>query len=87
MYSIIGDLGAEGEIMIASPEVAERVGVLMLEIGVKLDASVADVEACCSEDEFADYRRAVARIMGAMLLDIMNPIYATHPALKPAQLK
>jgi hypothetical protein len=72
--------------MISSPEVAERVNALMLEIAAKLNASIADVGSSCPEEEFANYRRVVAK-MGAMLLDIMNPIYAAHSALKPSQLE
>jgi hypothetical protein len=56
-------------------------------LGAKLNASIADVESSCPEEEFANYRRVVGKIMGAMLLDIMNPIYAAHPALKPSQLE
>jgi hypothetical protein len=73
--------------MIQNPEVAARVSALMLEIGAKLDASIADVQASCSEDELREYRRAVGRLMGALLLDIMNPLYAAHPTLKPRQLE
>ena len=73
--------------MISSPEVAERVNALMLEIGAKLNASIADVGSSCSEEEFANYRHVVGKIMGAMLLEIMNPIYAAHPGLKPSQLE
>ena len=73
--------------MISSPEVAKRVNALMLEIGTKLNASIADVGSSCPEEEFMNYRRVVGKIMGAMLLDIMNPIYAAHPALKPSELE
>lgn len=72
--------------MISSPEVAERVNPLVLEIAAKLNASIADAGSSCPEEEFVNYRRVVAKIMGAILLDIMNPIYAAHPALKPSQL-
>jgi len=73
--------------MISSPEVAERVNALMLEIGAKLNASIADVGSSCPEEEFANYRHVVGKIMGAMLLETMNPIYAAHPGLKPSQLE
>jgi hypothetical protein len=73
--------------MISSPEVAARVNSLMLEIGAKLNASISDVGSSCPEEEFANYRRVVAQVMGTMLVDIMNPIYAVHPALKPSQLE
>ena len=73
--------------MISSREVAENVNALMLEMGAKLNASIADVKSSCPEEEFANYRRVVGKIMGAMLLDIMNPIYAVHPELKRSQLE
>jgi hypothetical protein len=68
-------------------DVAFEVSNLMLEMGAKLDASVALVEARCTPDELAAYRVAVSRIMGTMLLEIMNPLYARHRDLKPKQLK
>jgi hypothetical protein len=60
---------------------------LMLEIGAKLNASIADVGSSCPEEEFANYRHVAGKIMGTMLLEIMNPIYAAHPGLKPSQLE
>ena len=73
--------------MISDPQVAHTVSALMLEIGAKLDASVAEVQAACPESEFVNYRRAVGSVMGTMLLDIMNPLYALHADLKPSQLR
>lgn len=72
--------------MIESAEVAEQINSLMLEYGRKLDASVHLVKERCSEDELNTYRRAVGKVMGSMLLDIMNPLYAKHPDLEPTQL-
>lgn len=59
----------------------------MLEFGANLDATVADVQALCPQAEFESYRRAVGRIMGSILLDLMNPIYEMHPELKPKELE
>ena len=61
--------------------------MLMLEIGAKLDASVADVQASCLLPEFEKHRREVGQIMGRMLLDIMNPLYDQHPEIKPKERK
>ena len=72
--------------MIADRSVAEKVSTLMVEFGARLNESVATVQASYSESEFSAYRAAVGRLMGAMLLDIMNPIYGQHPDLKPPQL-
>jgi hypothetical protein len=40
------------------------------------------VQENCPPDEFLKYRRAVAGIM-AELLEVLNPLYSIHPALKP----
>ena len=73
--------------MITESKVARNVSDLMIEFSAKLNSSVVDVREACPEDEFANYRHAVARVMDEMLLGIMNPIYDTHPALKPAGLE
>ena len=73
--------------MIASEKIAEEISKLMLEFGARLDASVALVKDNCTAEELQLYRRAVGEIMGAMLLDIMNPLYEKHPRLKPEQLR
>jgi hypothetical protein len=66
--------------------VASEIHDLMLEFSAKLDNSIKFVKENCDQDEFNRYRQAVGRIMGNMLLDIMNPIYSDHPDLKPADL-
>jgi hypothetical protein len=68
-------------------EVAAQLSALMLEYGATLDRSVELVTANGSEQEAVRYKRAVGRIMGEMLVEIMNPIYAEHPDLKPPQLR
>ena len=73
--------------MIEKKEIAAQISALMVEYGAKLDASVALVRDHCSENELKEYRRAIGKIMGDMLLEIMNPLYQRHPDLKPPQLK
>ena len=41
----------------------------------------------CTEAEFSEYRRMIAKSMGAMLFEIINPICAKYPELKPTQLR
>jgi hypothetical protein len=67
-------------------ETAEAVSKLMLEHGAKLNDSVRIVMEKCSKEEFHAYRRAVGKVMGTMLTEIMNPIYREHPDLKPTNL-
>jgi hypothetical protein len=73
--------------MITNPEAARQVSALMLHVGAQLNQSVAVVQNLCDRTEFERYRSAVGDVMGVMLLDIMNPLYAMHPELKPPELK
>jgi hypothetical protein len=68
-------------------EVAEEVVNLALECGEKLDSSLAFVRDNCSNDEFEAYKTSIGKIMGGLLLDIMNPIFREHPSLKPEKLR
>jgi hypothetical protein len=65
---------------------AQRISALMLDYGAKLDESVDFVKTRCSDEEFNRYKEAVGRILGNMLLDIMNPLYEEHPDLRPPNL-
>lgn len=67
-------------------KVAIEIVDLMLDFGNRLNASVALVQNNCTDDELVEYRRAVGKLMGDMLLNIMNPIFEEHPELKPDQL-
>jgi hypothetical protein len=73
--------------MIRQRAIAEQISQLMIDIGARLDSSVILVQSQCSAEEFAVYRRAVGTIMGEMLLEVMNPLYAQHPDLRPSELK
>jgi hypothetical protein len=69
--------------MIRDARIAKQVSDLMVEFSGRLDGSIATVRDQCSPEEFAVYRRAVGRIMGEMLLEVLNPLYAEHSSLKP----
>jgi hypothetical protein len=73
--------------MITNKDTATQISALMLELGAKLDASVALVRDTCEEQEFNRYRRVVGELMGTMLLEVMNPLYQAYPELKPVGLR
>src|ERR1041385_53022 len=54
-------------------DVAGEMSRLMLDVGARLDTSVVLVEERCTQGELESYRKAVGKIMGYMLIDIMNP--------------
>ena len=72
--------------MIRDPRIAQQVSDLMIEFQGRLNGSIITVQEKCSSEEFKVYRLAVGKIMGEMLLEVMNPLYARHPALKPSEL-
>jgi len=73
--------------MFQKKAVAAEISNLMLEFGSKLDASIVLVQQECDEEESKAYRSAIGKIMGEMLLEVMNPIYARYPELTPDKLR
>lgn len=73
--------------MIKDVDIAREISELMLDYGGKLDKSVALVREKCTSEEFQEYRRAVGKVMGEILLDVLNPLYQSHPSLKPPEMK
>lgn len=71
--------------MVENGEVAKHISNLMLDFSAQLDTSVALVRERCSQVELEAYRLAVGRIMGDMLLEVMNPLYKIHPNLRPPE--
>jgi hypothetical protein len=66
---------------------AKAISELMVSMGERLNESVRLVQATEDEAEFKRYRESVSKIMTTMLLEIMNPLYAEHPDLKPPALR
>ena len=72
--------------MIKNKRVAEQICKLMLETGARIDDSIEQVKNQCSEKEFQSYRKAAGKVMGEILLEILNPVFKEHPELKPKEL-
>lgn len=68
-------------------QIASDISDLMVSFGGELNQSVGDIKNQCTEEEFKSYRTAISKIMGIMLLDIMNPIFDEYPDLKPKELE
>jgi len=73
--------------MIKDKDIACEINELMLEYSKKIDATIAQVQSSCSNEEFEKYRKASGVVLGNILLEIMNPIYKEHPDLKPKELE
>ncbi len=66
---------------------AKAISELMVSMGERLNESVRLVQATEDDSEFKRYRDSVSKLMTVMLLEIMNPLYAEHPELKPPELR
>ncbi len=65
---------------------AKAISDLMISIATQLTESLGHVEDTESTEVYERYRDAVSRVLTDMLVEIMNPIYAEHPDVKPPQL-
>ena len=67
--------------------VAKSILDLVFEYGGKLNDSMVRVKEECEEEDFHAYRRAVGKILETTFANVIEPIFAEHPDLKPDQLR
>ena len=53
----------------------------------ELNNLLSEVKEHCKEDEFIFYWRQFAEVMGAIVLNVLGPIYREHPHLTPPEWK
>ena len=73
--------------MIEKGDVARHINSVMFEVSEQINQSIWLVKNECTTQEFDAYRKACAKILGDILLEVLNPIYAAHPEIKPNELK
>ncbi len=74
-----------GEIsVIEDSNTAKQVHDVMMEMFNKLTDSCELVRKTCSPEEYSAYKKATAALAGAIVFDVIEPLYQKHPALKPA---
>jgi hypothetical protein len=70
--------------MITNVETARLINELMLDVFYRVDESVRSVKKTCPPEEAAAYQKAVGRVAGAIVMDVLERLYEKHPELKPA---
>jgi hypothetical protein len=70
--------------MISDPALAQEVIACMSECSTKLGALLKRAQDVCPESEYPQFRLAIQKVMGPMLLEVVHPLYAQHPDLKPS---
>jgi hypothetical protein len=80
-------LGVKEAEMISDRALAQEVSACMLECTAKLNDLIAHAQVVCPDSEYPQFRLAIGRVMGEILLEVMNPLYVEHPELKPDGLR
>ncbi|HEX4986112.1 MAG TPA: hypothetical protein VFV71_08605 [Burkholderiales bacterium] len=73
--------------MIKDKVFAKEVVEMLLDCSGRLDESVARAQKQCSEAEFLAYRKAIRDVMSETFDQLLLPIFAAHPELKPKELE
>ena len=73
--------------MINDHGLAVEVSRILLEVSGRIDETVALVHQQSSEPESQEYCRAAGAVMGAILTEILNPIFKSHPDIAPVELQ
>jgi hypothetical protein len=70
--------------VISDPNTARTINELMLDMFYRVDESVAIVKGLCPAGEAAAYQKAAGRVAVPIVMEILEPLYALHPELKPS---
>lgn len=65
-------------------EVARKISEEMRETMGRLEKLTAMAAEQCTPTEYAAVKKGIARVMGAIVLDVMNPLYEANPEVKPS---
>lgn len=66
--------------------VAQSIVGLVFDYGGRLNDSMLLVRESATEEEFGDYRRAVGTVLASAFENILDPIFAEYPDIRPDQL-
>jgi hypothetical protein len=69
--------------MISDPKIAREIIERMVDLGDRAQETMKTVEEKCSPEDFKTYKKAIGRVVGAIVFDVIAPIYDVHPELKP----
>lgn len=65
-------------------EIAQQLGGELNEILGRMDNCIRLVMENGTSEELTAFRTAIGRVMGALVLDVLNPLYEQYPQAKPA---
>ena len=60
--------------VIRNYDIARQISEMMLDVFRRLGESTRIVEGSCSTDEFVAYNKAVGRVLGPIVMEILEPL-------------
>ena len=72
--------------MIKDANFAREISELMLDLASRISKSVASAGSYSAKDREA-YEKAAAKVLAAIDAEVLAPLYAAHPSLRPADWK
>ena len=66
-------------------ETAESITRALLAATNEIDDSVVLAQLALPESEYVEYRRRVAKVLGALYLDVIKWVVQDHPELDPGR--
>ena len=70
-----------------SKQAAKQIIDLMVKHTAEQNQVLLDIMPLCSDEDFQSYKLMIGATMASMLLDVINPIIALYPDLRPPELK
>jgi hypothetical protein len=70
--------------MISDINIAKQISDMMTTVFSQITESISMVKENCTPEDAAAYKRALGRLLGAIVMDVLEPLYERNPALKPA---
>jgi hypothetical protein len=69
--------------MITNSNTAKKLSEVMLDIADELHKSIVIAKQRCSPEEYKAYSLAVGRVLWNLSTQVLDPLFAKHPILKP----
>lgn len=66
---------------------AKQVERILRDANGRLNDALLVIKEDCSIEEFEGYRRTIGEIMGAVVVDLLQPIYQQFPEATPSELQ
>jgi hypothetical protein len=70
--------------MIKDAKFAKQMSDLMLDLSGRIRQSVVLAESSCAAQDCAAYQKAATQILSTIDAELLGPLYAEHPSLRPA---